>query len=275
MLPLNLISDQEITKIGAELRSACDLALFRLQYQPQFDLKTGELVGAEALLRCDHEPLAGVAVNHIIHVAEHLGLIDHIGHWAFGESCRQLSEWLISGYAPISIAVNVSSFQLLSGLLNEKVPAILRQYNIPAEFVELEVTETQSILGDQRCVESLEELRDMGFRIAIDDFGTGYSSLSYLKRLNVHKLKIDRVFVQHLPFSSADRAIVDAIIGLGETMGIEILAEGVETEEQAIYLTHIGCGAAQGYLYGKPVDAGIFEKDHLALPRAKTLSIPL
>ena len=261
--------------LGLELRIACELSLFSLHYQPQFDLKTGAIVGAEALLRCHHEPLAHVAINRLIQMAEHFGLIQTIGCWAFEESCRQLRVWLDAGYEPICIAVNVSALQLVNDLLKENIPPILERYDLPAELIEIEVTETQSIFGDPRCLVALEELRGLGFRLVIDDFGTGYSSLSYLKRLKVHKIKIDRSFVQRLPFSTDDRLIVSSVIGLGRSMGIHVLAEGVETEEQANYLMNNGCGTVQGCLYGKPVDAITFEALHMACSQPAPLSIPV
>lgn len=261
--------------LGLELRIACDLSLFSLHYQPQFDLKTGAIIGAEALLRCNHDPLAHVETNRLIQMAEHFGLIQNIGCWAFEESCRQLRVWLNAGYEPICIAVNVSAIQLVSDFLKDNIPPILERYDIPAELIEIEVTETQPIFGDLRCLEALEALRNMGLRLAIDDFGTGYSSLSYLKRLKVHKLKIDRSFIQHLQFSSDDRLIVSSVIGLGRSLGIHVLAEGVETEEQATYLMNNGCGTVQGYLYGKPVAADTFEALHMACSQPSPISIPV
>lgn len=270
-----LTADGHEIHLGLELRIACEMSLFSLHYQPQFDLKTGTIVGAEALLRCHHDPLAHVAINRLIQMAEHFGLIQSIGCWAFEESCRQLRVWLDAGYEPICIAVNVSALQLVSDLLKENIPPILERYDIPAEMIEIEVTETQSIFGDPRCLETLEALRSLGFRLVIDDFGTGYSSLSYLKRLKVHKIKIDRSFVQHLPFSTDDRLIVSSVIGLGRSMGINVLAEGVETEEQATYLMNTGCGTVQGYLYGKPVDANTFEDLHMVPSQISPVSIPV
>lgn len=269
-----LVDGQEI-RLGLELRIACEMSLFSLHYQPQFDLKTGAVVGAEALLRCHHDPLAHVPINRLIQMAEHFGLIQVIGCWAFEESCRQLREWLDAGYEPICIAVNVSALQLVSNLLEKNIPPILERYDISPELIEIEVTETQSIFGDPRCLEALEVLRKLGLRLAIDDFGTGYSSLSYLKRLKVHKLKIDRSFVQYLPFSVDDRLIVNSVIGLGRSMGIHVLAEGVETEEQAAYLMSSGCGTVQGYLYGKPVNANTFETLHMACSQPSPISIPV
>lgn len=262
-------------RLGLELRIACDLSLFSLHYQPQFDLVTGSVVGAEALLRCHHAPFERVAINKLIQIAEHYGLIQNIGCWAFEESCRQLRAWMDSGYDPIRIAVNVSALQLDGVLFHETISLVLQKYNIPAELVEIEVTETQSIFSNLRCLDSLAALRHMGFRLALDDFGTGYSSLSYLKQLKAHKLKIDRSFVRHLPFGDDDRLIISSVIGLGRAMGIDVLAEGVETKEQAIYLMNNGCDTAQGFLFGRPVDAGTFENLYLSGSRTAFLSMPL
>ncbi|MDA8093662.1 MAG: EAL domain-containing protein [Betaproteobacteria bacterium] len=250
--------------MGRDLREAWDLSLFRLNYQPQVNLHTRTVTGAEALFRCQHGPLSGTSPARLIHAAERSGLIDQLGIWVLTEACRQHRAWRDAGYAPLCIAVNVSAPQLASGSLNQKAVEVLRRFDILPEWIEIEVTETEPILKDPRCVDGLDDLRMQGFRLAIDDFGAGYASLSYLPRLHAHKLKIDRAFVRDLPRSANSRAIVEAVLAMGKDLGVEILAEGVENEEQAAYLAGQGCQSAQGYLFGAPADADGFEDAYLA-----------
>jgi diguanylate cyclase (GGDEF)-like protein len=252
--PEMTISAQERLRLDSMLRKALDNAELYLAYQPQVDLKSGETVGVEALLRWQHPTLGSIPPSRFIPVAEESGFISELGMWVLREACRQMRIWLDNGFEIPKIAVNVSVKQFERGGFVDSVRAVLRETGITPRRLELEITES-AIMLTQNAHELLLGLRGIGVLLSIDDFGTGYSSLSYLKQLPIHKLKIDRSFVRDLEGGGNDLAIVRSVIALARTMGLSTMAEGVEKEGQARCLAQEGCEQAQGFLYGKPVSA--------------------
>ncbi len=244
------------------LRHAINNGELALHYQPQIDIASGQIIGAEALLRWHHPSMGMILPGKFIPLAERSGLIIQIGEWVLGEACQQAQRWSNDG-RPLVMAVNLSALQLKRGNLLETVAAALRQSGLPAGSLELELTESILLQDTDAAHKTLRSLKDMGVKLSIDDFGTGYSSLSYLKRLALDKLKIDQSFVRDLPGDPDSAAIVKAIIQLGHTLQLTVIAEGVENEAQYSFLRNYACDQAQGYLYSRPVPAVEFEK----LPR--------
>jgi diguanylate cyclase (GGDEF)-like protein/PAS domain S-box-containing protein len=240
------------------LRQALKREELVLHYQPQYALATGKLLGAEALIRWRHEELGLISPDKFISVAEESGLISSIGEWVLHHACVQLRHWHAAGLPIGTIAVNVSGKQFQRGRFADVVKSALDASGLAAHHLELELTESAIMQEAERGVNVLHELNDLGVTIAIDDFGTGYSSLSYLKNLPVHKLKIDRSFVRDIPQDANDEAITRAVIALGHSLQLAVLAEGVETKEQQAFLKTQGCHEAQGFLYSKPIGAGDF-----------------
>lgn len=245
--------------LEGELRKAARRGELAIHYQPQHRLTDGCMVGAEALLRWHHPKLGQVPPDRFIPIAEDSGLIVPIGAWVLQEACRQAKAWLDEGVPLERIAVNLSGVQIQRGDIVATVCRILTETGLPPERLELEITETYIMRQAERDIRVLEQLRDYGVNLAIDDFGTGQSSLGYLKRLPVDKLKIDRSFVMDIPQDADDAAITRAIVALGHSLRLRVLAEGVETPEQVAFLKELGCDAAQGYYYSKPIDAAAFE----------------
>ena len=234
------------------LRQALDRDEFRIQYQPKVDARTGEIEGVEALLRWWNHELGTITPVQFIPVAEDTGLIVPIGKWVLRQACEQCVTWLRAGLPRITMSVNLSPRQFGHANLLEDVRDILEQTQMPAELLELEITESMLVSDIERAIEIATRLRDLGIRLAIDDFGTGYSSLVQLKRFPLDTLKIDRSFVRDLPDSKEDMAIVEAIIAMGKTLGATIVAEGVESPGQRDFLRQRACNQLQGFLYGKP-----------------------
>jgi EAL domain-containing protein (putative c-di-GMP-specific phosphodiesterase class I) len=215
----------------------------------------GPMTGVEALLRWERPGEGLVPPDRFLPLAERTGLIVPIGNWVINEACRQISEWHARGHGAWNIAVNLSTVQLAHPGLVEVVRNALLSNGLPARFLTLEVTESTAMRDAEAALIVLDQLAALGVSISIDDFGTGYSSLLYLKRLPANELKIDRGFVTELAQDNDDAAIVSAIIALGKTLGLRIVAEGVETAEQQEMLTQLGCTTLQGYLLGKPMSA--------------------
>ncbi len=245
--------------IEGELRQAIRRDELAIHYQPQHTLDDGGLAGAEALLRWRHPELGQVPPDRFIPIAEDSGLIVPIGEWVLREACRQAKAWLDSGNPLERVAVNLSGVQIQRGDIVATVSRILAETGLPPERLELEITETYIMRQAERDIRVLEQLRDLGVKLAIDDFGTGQSSLGYLKRLPVDKLKIDRSFVMDIPQDADDAAITRAIVALGHSLRLKVLAEGVETPQQEAFLKELGCDAVQGYYYSKPVDVAAFD----------------
>ena len=224
-----------------------------LEYQPQFDLNTGALVGAEALLRWNHSERGLISPVKFIPLAEETDLIQKIGDWVLDQVCMQVRVWKQQGYRPPRIAVNVSSVQILRGDLLASVNRSLAENNLAATALELEITENCIMEHTEKSIQILQALRDRGISLAIDDFGTGYSSLAYLKQLPINKLKIDRTLIADANHNRRDEAIAKAVVMLGQLLDLDVVAEGIENEEQHQFVRLSGCGIGQGFLFGRPV----------------------
>jgi diguanylate cyclase (GGDEF)-like protein len=242
-----------------ELRQAVNRGEFTLYYQPQVDLRDGHLSGIEALLRWNHPQYGLLNPDDFIPVAEQAGLIVPIGRWVLGEACRQFKHWRDHGLVPadtaLNAAVNISGQQFRQGDFTRVLAEALEQSGLEPNMLELEITESIVMDAGEHAVEVLRELKEMGVRLAIDDFGNGFSSLGYLKHFPIDTLKIDKVFVRHLPGDRDDAAIVRAILDLAHNLGIRVVAEWVENIEQLHFLRKNGCHYAQGFLLGRPVPA--------------------
>jgi len=241
--------------LDADLRHALDNQELLLHYQPQVDLVSGQIVGFEALVRWQHPERGMIPPIEFIPLAEESGLIVRLGEWVLRKACQQVRQWADAGLAPRQMAVNVSALQLSRGHLAESVRQVLQETGIPPEQLELEITESCVMVDREQSFRTIEELRALGIRLSIDDFGTGYSSLSYLQQLEVHKLKIDMSFVRDMTTNRDNASIVKAVIALGHSLGLEIIAEGVEDYDQAHYLRSLHCDVIQGYLVSRPLPA--------------------
>ena len=253
---------QELTESARqriELISALHHALenheLRVYYQPLHDLANGELIGAEALVRWQHPQRGLIAPGEFIPIAEDCGLIGAIDAWVLEHACRQMALWQRQPQRPRFVAVNVSSRVFGKGLLDRQVAEVLAATGLNPACLELEVTESAVMDDPDAALLLLGNLRALGIRLAIDDFGTGYSSLARLKRLPVHKLKLDQSFVRGLPHDSDDAAIARAVIALGHSLNLKVLAEGIEEPGQLAFLREQGCDFGQGYLFGRPQPA--------------------
>ena len=251
---LTRIAHEQVTLAG-ELKHALERNELALVYQPQFRLNDSQPFGVEALLRWRHTTAGTILPDRFIPIAEETGLIIPIGAWVLRETCAQGKRWLDSGVTFERISVNLSGPQIQRGDILEMVRRVLAETGLPASKLELEVTESFIMDRNDAMIGVLKSLRHLGVTLSVDDFGTGYSSLARLKRLPIDRLKIDRSFVRDLPFDEEDTAIVRAVIALGRSLGLSVIAEGVETIEQAVFLQQEGCHDAQGYYYSKPVGA--------------------
>jgi diguanylate cyclase (GGDEF)-like protein/PAS domain S-box-containing protein len=236
-----------------DLRTAIEKDQLRLYYQPQVDLQTGSLVGVEALVRWQHPQRGLISPSHFIPLAEETGLIVPLGEWLFRKAAQQQKIWMASGKFIGKIAVNLSPRQLRQRDFAKRLAEILAEVDLPANYLELEITETSAMEHAGETVNMLTQLNQMGLSLAIDDFGTGYSSLAYLKRFPIQKLKIDRSFIHDIHIDQNDASIANSIIGLAHNMMLNVVAEGVENEQQANWLRKRGCDQAQGFLYAQPV----------------------
>jgi diguanylate cyclase (GGDEF)-like protein len=243
----------------SRLRRAIEFNEFELYYQPQVHISSGRIVGAEALIRWNDPEIGIVSPYHFIPLAEKTGLIGAIGTWVINEACRQGRIWNDRGYN-LSISVNISAYQVRHQNLLEIVDRALAKSGFTGDKLVLELTESVLMQHEEEIVSKLYSLRTKGIMLAIDDFGTGYSSYSYLKRFPIDILKIDKSFIDDIPFKSEDIAIVKAIIAMGDALGFKVLAEGTEHAEQIQFLNENGCEFYQGYFKSKPVGAAEFEK---------------
>ena len=241
-----------------DLRQAIKLRQFVLHYQPKLCLESGAIVGAEALIRWQHPRLGLLAPGRFIPLAENCGLIESVGDWVLHEACRQSRAWLDSGLPAVRVAVNISSVQFRSGRLDRHIRDILEATGVAPENLELELTEGVVMSEAAGAVEALERLSTMGIQIAIDDFGTGYSSLSYLKRFPIDRLKIDKSFVRDIAHDRDDRAIAKAVIRLGHSLKMRVVAEGVAAPEQLEALRRHGCDEIQGFHFSRPLPPADF-----------------
>jgi diguanylate cyclase (GGDEF)-like protein/PAS domain S-box-containing protein len=238
----------------AALRKAIERNEFRLVFQPRMSLADGSLTGVEALLRWKSAELGEISPAVFVPLAEESGLILTMGEWVVRAACAQLKEWRRQGFTELSIGINVSVLQLLRGNLAVFLSEQLRHYGLPAERIELEVTESMVMQNAQQATAVLNELRTLGVSLAIDDFGTGYSSLVYLKRLPIDTLKIDKEFIDDLTRDPDDEAITSTIITMGHSLGLNVIAEGVETEAQLNFLRDHGCDEIQGWWLSRPIE---------------------
>ncbi len=247
------------TALEADLRQGLALGQFRLHYQPQVD-DSGRALGAEALLRWWHPERGAVSPAQFIPLAEQTGFILELGHWVLQSACERLAAWardpLLRG---LTLAVNVSAHQFKQADFVPQVLQLLAQTGAEPSRLKLELTESTLAEDVHSLVAKMDALRRHGVQFALDDFGTGYSSLSYIKRLPLEQLKVDQGFVRHLLDDANDAAIVRAILTLGHSLGLAVIAEGVETEDQRGFLQRHGCHQFQGYLFSRPLEADAFE----------------
>jgi EAL domain-containing protein (putative c-di-GMP-specific phosphodiesterase class I) len=241
-----------------KLRLALERQEFQLFYQPQIDMKSGKLISIEALLRWTRPDGGFSAPDEFIPILEDSGLIVPTGLWVMEEACRQTRYWQTIGFPDLRVAVNFSARQLRQPDIASKIQTVLKNTGLPPESLEVEITES-TLMDLEVSTSNLAQIFNLGVRIAIDDFGTGYSSLTYLKRFSIHTLKVDRSFVRDIITDRDDAAIVSAIIGLAKSLDIEVVAEGVETNEQLDFLNYCQCSIAQGYLVAQPMPSPQFE----------------
>jgi diguanylate cyclase (GGDEF)-like protein/PAS domain S-box-containing protein len=257
-------------RMESGLRRALTRDEFRLHYQPVVNLATGYMVGMEALVRWEHPQRGLVAPGEFIPLAEETGLIVPIGEWVLRAACEQNRKWQQQGYGPLRVSVNLSPRQFTAGLVG-LVARVLQETGLPAQLLELEITEGMVMQNPDQAVRLLNELHDMGIALSIDDFGTGYSSLAYLKRFPIDSLKIDRSFITELPMDNDNAAIIRAIIQMAHGLEIHVVGEGVETAEQAGFLSDQSCDRVQGFHYSKPLPHVEFESLINSFPLASKL----
>lgn len=237
------------------LRQALKLEQFLLFFQPQIDLRSGDIVGMEALIRWQHPELGLLSPLKFIPVAEESGLIVPIGDWVLREACRQIKAWRKTDMPAFRVSVNLSASQFRQHDLVDTIAGIIQEAEIDPGLLELEITEGVLVEDVEQAIKVLHGLHEMGIQLSIDDFGTGYSSLSYLKQFPLNTLKIDRSFIQDITIGADDAAITEAVIALGHSLGLKVIAEGVEAQEQLSFLIPRGCDQVQGYLFSRPMPA--------------------
>ncbi|GGC66884.1 EAL domain-containing protein [Undibacterium terreum] len=262
-------SERQLQLVNA-LSQALEREQLTVHYQPQISVINGRIVAAEALLRWYHPELGQVSPAEFIPAAEDSGLIIPIGEWVLRQAVRQARKWMLDGLDPMIIAVNLSAVQFRHSDLPNLVTRILDEEGLPAEYLELELTEGVAMHDTQNAVAVMNNLHARGVRMSIDDFGTGYSSLSQLKKFRIYKLKIDQSFVRDISTDPEDKAIVSAIIHMAKSLGLQTIAEGVETAGQLAFLREQGCDEVQGYYYSRPLPAQQFEE----FARAKAMVKP-
>jgi len=240
------------SNLASSLRKGIENKEFSIVYQPQIDLKTNQICGAEALVRWNHPKLGTISPAEFIPVAEETGLIIQIGEYVLKEACRQNKAWQDAGLPPFRVAVNISARQFMQTDLTETVQNALEDSGLAPHFLELELTES-IIQGAKSSISTMQELKAMSVHLSIDDFGTGYSSLSYLKLFPIDSLKIDQYFTRNIQVDEKDASLVDTIIRMAHNLGLSVIAEGVETSEQVGYLVAQQCDFAQGYYFNKPL----------------------
>jgi EAL domain-containing protein (putative c-di-GMP-specific phosphodiesterase class I) len=246
--------------LEGDLRRALENDEFFLCYQPQIDLATRRIVGMETLIRWRHPQQGLISPAHFIPVAEETGLIVPIGAWVLRTACAQAKAWQDAGLPTVRLSVNLSARQFIQRDLIASVRQTLEETGLSAEFLELELTESLIMHNADLFISTLRELREVGIELAVDDFGTGYSSLSYLQRFPINRLKIDQSFVRDVAGNTDSGAISVAIIMLGHSLGLKVIAEGVETVEQLNFLHSKNCNEIQGYYFSKPLPAAEMEQ---------------
>jgi EAL domain-containing protein (putative c-di-GMP-specific phosphodiesterase class I) len=245
---------QQLT-LENDLRMAIERKEFLLVYQPQVNTVSGKIVGLEALIRWKHPKLGFVPPDRFIPASEKNGLILPIGEWVLKTACSQARSWLEAGFQTVPVSVNVSAVQFRQEGFCQLIKGVLDETGLPPQYLELELTESLLMSNEDLMFPVLQELKEIGLNLVIDDFGTGYSSLSYLKQFPVNKLKIDRSFIRDLSIDPDDAAITSAIISMAKGLGLKVIAEGVETNEQMAFLRDHLCDEIQGYFFSKPITA--------------------
>ena len=247
--------------IESGLRRALERNELELHYQPQIDTTSRGMPGVEALLRWQHPEMGSVPPDRFIPIAENCGLIASLGAWVMAEAFRQQASWSSMGHSNLVVAVNISALQFRKPDFVDRVRDLLLETGATPGMIELEITESALMQPGDELFDRLNQLVRMGVKLALDDFGTGYSSLAYLKRLPITRLKLDKSFVRDLPGDAEDAAIASAAISMARDLGMEVVAEGVETEEQCAYLVERGCTLMQGYLFARPMPARALDLD--------------
>ena len=250
---------KDVFRVGRGIKKALRNDELYVLYQPQVSLQTGKLMGVEALLRCDNEMLKDTSVEHLISVAEKSSMIIEIGQRVFEIICKQIAAWNEKTYPLCTVAVNLSRRQLSDRKLLEMITETMKRYDVGVDQIEFEITESSLIQSHVLAQENVEKLRNLGISFSIDDFGTGYSSLSNLRYFSLDKLKIDRSFITDIETNNHDRIIVEATINMAKSLGLVVLAEGIENEAQAKILRDFGCDEMQGYLFSKAITPKAFE----------------
>ncbi len=251
---------RESLALENEMRKAMERGEFTVYYQPQVDLRSGKIVGCEALLRWPHPEMGFISPQQFIPLAEETGLIVPLGKWVLFQACRQAKAWNSALPSGLRVSVNLSSYQFRQKDLIDVIGESLETSGLQPAHLELEITESAIMQDTEGAVLMLKALRQMQIRIAIDDFGTGYSSLSYLKRFPLNVLKIDQSFIRDITKNRQDASITTAIIALAQSLGLEVIAEGVETREHLQFLSDKGCNLMQGYFFSRPVPADEFQR---------------
>jgi EAL domain-containing protein (putative c-di-GMP-specific phosphodiesterase class I) len=265
--PRELFFTEELNKkalrqftVETRLRRALERDELRVFYQPQVDLASGRIISAEALVRWLSPGAVSISPAEFIPIAEESGLIVPIGEWVMRTACRQVKAWHEAGFPELRVAVNLSARQLRQPNLLLAIKQVLRDSMLPAHCLELELTESMLLQDAEAVLRMLSKWQELGIYLSTDDFGTGYSSLSYLKRLPVHHLKVAQDFVRDIPADPNDAAIAKAIVSLAKSLGLRVIAEGVETQEQLAFFQALACDIVQGYLFSRPLPADEFER---------------
>jgi EAL domain-containing protein (putative c-di-GMP-specific phosphodiesterase class I) len=243
----------ELLTLEKSLRRALEREEFELHYQPQVNLQTGKITGFESLIRWRHPDMGFVSPGQFIPLAEENGMILPLGEWVLRTACAQNKRWQAAGLPPVTISVNLSARQFYQPGLVDTVISVLKDVDLDPRYLELEITETTAILDLGQTKTVLQKFREMGIKLAIDDFGTGYSSLTNLQQLPLHSLKIDRSFVRDVTENSTNATIVSAVVSLARGLGLHVIVEGVEEENQLKFLRSIHCETVQGYVFFKPM----------------------
>jgi diguanylate cyclase (GGDEF)-like protein len=262
---------QEELLLEAALRQALDKDELSLNYQPQIDAVTGKIIGAEALIRWYHPQRGWISPAQFIPIAEQSGLIETIGAWVLRTACLQNKRWQEMGYSPIKVAVNVSGRQFRQPDFMDVVDRTLAETKLDSHWLEMEVTENILMKNVEETIMTLTDLKARGISLAIDDFGTGYSSLGYLRQFPIDRLKIDRSFVADITSNADAAATPSAVISLARTLNLDVVAEGVETAEQALFLRGRQCNTLQGYYFGRPCPPEAFLSQLESAPQQATL----
>jgi len=257
--------------LETSLRRGLERNEFLLHYQAKLNLSTGRITDVEALVRWQHPDMGMVPPAQFIPLAEETGLIVPLGKWVLNTACAQGVAWQKQGLPPVHIAVNLSARQFADDELVADVANALKSTGLAPQLLELELTESMVIQNSERASRVLAEIKAMGVRLAIDDFGVGYSSLTHLKRFPIDTLKVDRSFIRDVPGDAEDKAITEAIIAMGKSLNLTVVAEGVETQEQQTFLKEHACDEMQGFFFSKPIPGEAFAE--LLRQRTRALAV--